>query len=35
MEQIDNRQEQVAEPNEAPRDSSANNGLSSECVATF
>lgn len=28
MEQVDNRQEQVAKPDEAPRDSAANGGLS-------
>lgn len=35
MEQIDNRQEQVAKPDEVPRDSAANDGLSSKCVTAF
>lgn len=35
MEQIDNRQEQVAKPDEVPRDSAANDGLSSKCVTAL
>lgn len=35
MELIDNEQEQVAKPDEASRDSAANDGLASRRITTF